>query len=180
MKYQAEFYKRGEAKPFETLTGYQRFDVGTDPLESHTPYSRLDISFEYSTTSPKAELEKINTKMNDPKITPAERNALMTRMMDVQRKMVEAMTKGLQTDPASLNKEQDDFGCGLLQLYPSKSGSGDGTFVCGEKLQRRRARGDRQDDPDALTDVPQFDQPRRKSRSQPRSACRTCVACRSA
>jgi hypothetical protein len=134
VKYQAEFYKPGEAKPFETATGYQMFYVGDAPLESRTPYARLDISFDQSTTSPQAELEAINTKMADPNITEAERNALMARMGEVQRKFLEDMTKGLQTDPASLNKKQDDFGCGSAQLYPSKGGVVEGTISCGKNF----------------------------------------------
>jgi hypothetical protein len=134
VKYQAEFYKPGETKPFETLTGRQMFDAAADPLESHTAYARIDISFEHSTTSPQAELETINAKMNDPKTSSAERTALMARLMEIQRKMVEGMTKALQTDPASLNKQQDDFGCGLLQLYPNKDAAVEGTFLCGKNF----------------------------------------------
>jgi hypothetical protein len=72
--------------------------------------------------------------MGDPKTTEAERNALMARLGEVQRKMIEDMTKGLQTDPASLNKKQDDFGCGSLQLYPSKGGVVEGRFSCGKNF----------------------------------------------
>jgi hypothetical protein len=134
VKYQAEFYKPGGAKPFETTTGYQTFHVGDAPHESHTPYARLEISVDQSTTSPQAEIEDIGKKMGDPKTTEAERNALMARMGEVQRKMIEDMTKGLQTDPASLNKKQDDFGCGSLQLYPSKGGVVEGRFSCGKNF----------------------------------------------
>ena len=50
VKYQAEFYKPGESKPFEVSTGYQTFYVGNDPLESRTPYAGLDISVDQSTS----------------------------------------------------------------------------------------------------------------------------------
>jgi hypothetical protein len=134
VKYQAEFYKPGESKPFETVTGDQTFYVGNAPLESHTPYARLDIGFYQSTTSPEAEMEAIGKRMGDPKTTEAERNALMARMGEVQRKILEEMTKGLQTDPASLNKKQDDFGCGSMQLYPGKGGVVEGRFGCGKNF----------------------------------------------
>ncbi len=134
VKYQAEFYKPGEAKPFETVTGDQTFYVGDAPLESHTPYARLEISLGQSTSSPQAEIEAISKKMGDPKTTEAERNALMARMGEVQRKMLEDMTKAFQTDPASLNKKQDDFGCGFVQLYPSKGGVVEGRFSCGQNF----------------------------------------------
>jgi hypothetical protein len=55
-------------------------------------------------------------------------------MVEIETKMVEEMTKALQTDPASLNKKADDFGCGLLQLYPSMGGIVEGSFVCGQNF----------------------------------------------
>jgi hypothetical protein len=55
----------------------------------------------------------------------------MARMMEIQKKMMEELTKALQTDPASLNKAQDDFGCGLVQLYPDKGVIVDGNIICG-------------------------------------------------
>ena len=116
------------------MTGDQTFYVGDAPLESHTPYARLEISLGQSTSSPQAEIEAISKKMGDPKTTEAERNALMARMGEVQRKMLEDMTKAFQTDPASLNKKQDDFGCGFVQLYPSKGGVVEGRFSCGQNF----------------------------------------------
>jgi hypothetical protein len=133
-KYQAEFYKPGETKPFETLTGDQTFDPGNSPFESHTPYARLDIELDKSAGSPQAELEELNKKMADPKTSTADRNAAMARMMQIQTNMLEQMTKALQTDPASLNKEQDDFGCGLVQMYPDKGVIVDGNISCGKNF----------------------------------------------
>jgi hypothetical protein len=134
VKYQAEFYKPGESKPFETVIGDQTFNVYDEPRETRTAYGVVDIGFDHSTTSPQAEIEDITKKMNDPKTTEAERNALMVRMVEVQRKMVEEMTKAVQTDPASLNKAQDDFGCASMQLYPSKGGVVEGTIFCGKNF----------------------------------------------
>jgi hypothetical protein len=134
VKYQAKFYKPGESRPFETVTGNQEFSVADAPLESHTPYARLEISFDQSTTSPQAELEEINEKLSNPKTTEAQRNALMARMGALQTKMLEEMTKALKNDPASLNKTQDDFGCGFMQLYPSRSGAVEGSFSCGQNF----------------------------------------------
>jgi len=135
VKYQAEFYKPGEATPFKTVIGDQSFNPRSAPNESHTPYARLDIEFAYSTTSPQAEIEAITSRMNDPKTTQAERNTLLVRLVEVQSKLLEGITSGrLQSDPASLNKEQDDFGCGLLQLYPSRGGSIEGVFLCGKNF----------------------------------------------
>jgi len=134
VKYQAEFFKPGDSKPFETLTADQSFSVDDDPLASHTPYARLDISFSQSTTSPQAEIEQLSKTLGDPKATDAQRGAAMTRIGELQRKMLEGLTKALQTDPASLNKAQDDFGCGLLQVYPSKGGEVEGMISCGKNF----------------------------------------------
>ncbi len=133
-KYQGEFYKPGEPKPFKTVLGSQTFDPGKGPFESHTLYARIDIDFDKTAGSPQAELEALNTKMADPKISAAERNAAMARVMEIQKKMIEGMTKALQTDPASLNKDQDDFGCGLVQMYPDKNVIVDGNILCGSNF----------------------------------------------
>jgi hypothetical protein len=133
-KYQAEFYKLGQTTPFQTVTGDQSFDPGKGPFESHTPYARIDIGFDKSAGSPEAELEALNKKMSDPKTPAAERNAAMARMVQIQQTMVEAMTKALKTDPASLNKAQDDFGCGLVQMYPDKGVIVDGNIICGSNF----------------------------------------------
>ena len=130
-KYRAEFYQPGQTKPFETVTGDQSFTPDKGPFESHTPYARIDIDFDKSAGSPQAELEALTKKMSDPTITAADRNAAMARMMQIQAKMLEEMTKALKTDPGSLNKAQDDFGCGLVQLYPDKGVIVDGNIICG-------------------------------------------------
>jgi len=133
-KYQAEFYKAGQTKPFETLTGDQTFDPGKAPFESHTPYARLDFEFDTSAGSPQAELEALGKRMSDPKLPAAERNAAAARIMELQKKMLDEMAKALQTDPASLNKAQDDFGCGLVQMYPDKGVIVDGNILCGSNF----------------------------------------------
>jgi hypothetical protein len=130
VKYQGEFYKPGETKPFETVTGEQTFSARNEANET----GALAISLHQSTTSPEAEMDAIAAKMNDPKTTTAERNALLARMVEGQAKMLEGMTKALQTDPASLNKKQDDFGCGDLLLYPRNGGVVEGRIACGKNF----------------------------------------------
>lgn len=107
-KYKAEFYKPGEAKPFEVVTGNQSFYAGNAPLESRTPYARLDIDFDTTTDAPPQDIQKF----------------------------LEDLKKGLQTDPASLNKKADDFGCGSLQLFPNKGGVVEGRFGCGQNFNK--------------------------------------------
>ena len=129
VKYQAEFFKSGEMKPFETLNGKQTFNNANEDS------AHFDITFFDAAGSPQAEIDEISNKLGDPKITAAERDALMQRLLAVQQKMIEEMTKGLTTDPASLNKKQEDFGCGLMQLYRgSTAGAVEGTVNCGENF----------------------------------------------
>jgi hypothetical protein len=128
LAYQADFYKPGETKPFETMSAGHHFSTGEEP------HSRLDITLLNTATSPEAEMDEIGKKLEDPKLTAAQRNTLMQAMMKVQQRMMEEMTKGLQTDPASLNKKQDDFGCHLLQVYPGNAGAVEGTILCGKNF----------------------------------------------
>jgi hypothetical protein len=127
--YQAQFFRPGETTPFETVNGEQHFN-SLDEDRAH-----FEIGFSQYADSPQAEIEELSKKMADPKITEAQRNALMQRLMAVQQKYLEDMTKGLQTDPASLNKRQEDFGCGTLQLYRTgQPGGVEGTFICGQNF----------------------------------------------
>jgi hypothetical protein len=48
--------------------------------------------------------------------------------------MLEDMTKGVQTDPASLNKKQDDFGCGEVRLHVKGGGLVEGHIACGKNF----------------------------------------------
>ena len=105
-RYRAEFFKPGEEKPFETLTGSQAFESGDAPFASHTPYARLDIDFDPESDAPPQDMQKA----------------------------LEEMAKALQADPASLNKKMDDFGCGLLQMYPNKGGTVEGNIGCGQNF----------------------------------------------
>jgi len=127
-KYQAAFYKPGDTTPFETMIGEQNFTI-LDRAQS-----RLDIALTHSTTSPQAEIEDISNRLADPKLTPAQRTALMAKMGEAQQRALATLTKGLQTDPTGANKETDDFGCRLLQVYPGQAGAAEGTILCGDNF----------------------------------------------
>jgi hypothetical protein len=128
VNYQAEFYRLGEPKPFETLTGFQDFNSHSEPS------GHFDIRFSQSASSPEAEMEELNKQLSNPKLTPAQREALMARMMALQQRMIEGMVKGLQSDPAGMQKKADDFGCGLLQVSPGKAGAAEGMMQCGKNF----------------------------------------------
>lgn len=102
--YQVEFYKPGEAKPFETRVGTMSYSGGDEPR------TRLDISVTEPASSAQTELDEIGNKLGDPKLTDAQRDALMERMGVVQQRMMDEIMKA-GADPAAANKKVDDFGC---------------------------------------------------------------------
>jgi hypothetical protein len=122
VKYQAEFYKPGETTPFETLNASQTFSWADEPQ------SRLDITLGESTTSTEAKMEEIGNKMADPKLTEAQRTALIMEQSRLQQKMMQDMMK------PDANKATDDFGCRLLQVYPGKAGAVEGIILCGKNF----------------------------------------------
>jgi hypothetical protein len=131
-KYQAAFYKPGQTTPFQTVNGDQSFDSSNAPIVTSWPNGELDISFNQFAGSPEAQMEELSRKLSDPKMPADERNAAMARMIELQKTMLDQMTKAAQTDPASLNKAQEDFGCGIAQLHPDKGVIVDGTILCGD------------------------------------------------
>ena len=131
LKYQVEFYKPGEAKPFETRVGTMNWYDGDEPR------SRLDISLTEQTGSAEAEIEEINTKMADPKLTDAQREALGERLGKAMQRMMDDVMKAA-ADPAAANKKQEDFGCHILQVYPGDAGAVRGMTVCGKNFNGGR------------------------------------------
>lgn len=127
LKYQADFYRPGETRPFETRVGSMDYGADDDPR------TRLDISLREPDVSWQREMEEIGKKLQDPSLTDAQRDALTERMMKAQQRMVEDMMK-LQNDPASAQKKVDDFGCRLVQVYPGPAGAGKGTILCGKNF----------------------------------------------
>lgn len=127
LRYQVEFYKPGEAKPFETRVGTMNW------YDDDEPRSRLDITLTEQTGSAQAEVEELNKKMADPKLTDAQREALGERLAGAMQRMMDELMKA-GADPAAANKKQDDFGCHILQVYPGEAGAARGMTVCGKNF----------------------------------------------
>jgi len=132
VKYQAEFFKPGQTTPFETMNGTQHFE-SSDVLATH-----FDISLTESAGSPQAAVEALMSQMNDPKLTDAQRNELMQRLVEMQTKMFQGITpSGLQATAAAEQQKNDDFGCGLIQVY-AKNGTAEpveAAMVCGDNFE---------------------------------------------
>ena len=126
LKYRAEFYKTGESAPFQTREGTMRYQPSEDTR------TRLDIEMPEPESGAAKELNDLMQKMNDPKLTDAQRNDVTVRMVQAQQRMMDEMMKA---DPAAARKKVDDFGCRMLQVYPGPGGTiGEANFVCGKNF----------------------------------------------
>ena len=130
LKYQADFFKPGEATPFETRIGDMAFRFGEEPR------ARLDITLLERPSPAHAELEEIGKKLEDPRVTSAQRAALMQRMMKAQQAQMNELMKSMKADPAVEQKKVDDFGCRLAQIYPGADGTGKATVLCGKNFYK--------------------------------------------
>ena len=131
--YQAEFYKPGEPKPFETRKGSMFFQASSDPQ------SRLDISIGDSLTTKTAmqEMDEIGKELSDPKLTQQQRDALMQRLTKAQVRMTEEMLKNATPQAAAAaDKAREDFGCRLIQIDPGANGTAKATVICGKNFYK--------------------------------------------
>ena len=127
--YQVEFFKPGETKPFETRVGTTSHSV-SDNLKS-----QIEISLSEPASSAAAEYEAITVKLADPKLPPAEQQALAQRMVKAQQRMMDEMMKA-GADPAAEQKKVDDFGCFRLVVQPGEGGAVRGTVTCGKNFNK--------------------------------------------
>ncbi len=132
VKYQAEFFKSGQTTPFETMNGTQNFE-SSDELSTH-----FDIGLTESVSSPEAAIEALMNQMNDPNLTDTQRNDLMQRLAGMQAKLFQGITPASsQASAAAEQKKNDDFGCGLIQVYAKTGTTGpvEATMVCGNNFE---------------------------------------------
>lgn len=126
-RYTAEFFRAGESKPFETreavatFQGYQR--------DRHLTFSLREMPSPYE-----AEMKQMSAKMSDPsafaKMSEKEQEKFMSRMQELQMKMMENM-QALVSDPAAATKKEAEFGCHTLQI---RAGIDQGALLCGQKV----------------------------------------------
>lgn len=133
LPYRAEFYKAGEEKPFETMSGVLTIDADSDP--GNSLYIGLQAGAESG--SAQAELEAVQAKLSDPKVfmkmSAKEQEALMKRMEVLTDRMMKA-TMDAMKDPEAMQRKQDEFGCGALNIYPGTRGKATGSISCGQKV----------------------------------------------
>ena len=133
LMYQAEFYKPGESKPFETRSASMFFQRDSDPQ------LRMDIGIgdSLTTKSGQQEMDEIGKQLDDPKLTQAQRDALMQRLSKAQMRAMDEMLKGATAGAAAAaDKARDDFGCRLVQIDPGANGAAKATVLCGKNFYK--------------------------------------------
>jgi hypothetical protein len=125
LEYKAEFFKPGETTPFQTRAGSMNYVAEEDTR------TRLDINLPEPDGSAAKELDEITRKMNDPKLTGAQRSELTLQMVKAQQRMLEETMKA---NPADAQKKIDDFGCRIMQVYPGQAGAVEADFSCGKNF----------------------------------------------
>jgi hypothetical protein len=131
LRYQVEFYRAGEPKPFETRVATMSYNASDEPR------ARLDLPLIEADSSAKVEYDAISQQLADPKTPAAEHKALGLRLAKAQQLMMdEIMNAG--KDPAAAAKKRNDFGCYMLQVYPGEAGAARGMTVCGSNFNGGR------------------------------------------
>jgi hypothetical protein len=130
--YEVLFYRKAETAPFEKCSAKLSF----------SPYEKLPYRFSISQQSGAGgtqmqEAQSLMQKMADPKLSPAEREQLMTRLQNMQQQLQAEMAK--MADPAytkQLEAKRLEFGCRSMQLAAGGTGlSGD--LTCSPKVGTR-------------------------------------------
>jgi hypothetical protein len=127
-EYEMSFYRNGEAKPFErrkATLGYSMYEK--------TNYNFMIERQSLDSQSGMENYMALMQKMSDPKLTPAQREALMKQVQQAATAMQADMAK--MTDPAYVKKQQEQeaqFGCGNMQLAVESGGNLTGEMSCGQ------------------------------------------------
>jgi hypothetical protein len=129
--YRVAFYKGGEAKPFETVSGNLSLSPG------YAPGADLSVPLREGPSGATGELMEIQKKMQDPesfmKMTDKEREAVMERMQALTEKMMKEQQAAI-ADPAAMQRKEDEFGCRYMTLKTSADGAASGTMTCGRNI----------------------------------------------
>jgi hypothetical protein len=128
--YKAEYFKRGETKPFETATG-------TLTLNASNMDGSLSFSMQAGNQgSAMAEMEKISLRMGElmkaGKYDSKELADLQKKMEVVQERMMKEV-QAQMADPAAVQKKQDDFGCSSIYVSQGTAGLR-GNVSCGKNV----------------------------------------------
>ena len=127
--YVAEFYRKGEAKPFETFPAHMS-------LADACPRGNYTVQLRYESEGVAApsgieEYQKIAQQMANPKITPQEYEKLLARMSELATKMQSAsenMNKQI-SQQSELGMRLEKFGCKELE-FTASAAAASGNLTC--------------------------------------------------
>ena len=127
--YVAEFYRKGEAKPFESFPAHMS-------LADACPRGNYTVQLRYESEGVAApsgieEYQKIAQQMANPKITPQEYEKLLARMSELATKMQSAsenMNKQI-SQQAELGMRLEKFGCKELE-FTASAAAASGNLTC--------------------------------------------------
>lgn len=130
-KYELLFYRANEPAPFEKRSGSL----------SYSMWSRTNYSFQISEESPDSQagiqnMQTLMQRMGDPKLTNAQREALMKEMEKMQANMQADLKKRI--DPAYIKAQEEkkqQFGCSYIEIaVPAGATSFTGQMRCAQKV----------------------------------------------
>jgi hypothetical protein len=127
--YEVSFYRNGESNPFEKRSASLYYSM----------YEKTNYRFSISREDPAAKASmdsymSLMQRVSDPKLSPAQRDALMKQLEQMATQMQADMKK--QIDPAyqkQLQEKQLQFGCENIALEVAGS-SYTGTMRCAQKV----------------------------------------------
>lgn len=138
--YVAEFYKPGDARPFETAAGRLSIEGTRAPSDQ---WSFSIVSGQAG--SAMEEMQAIQRQMSDMdafmKMTEKQRDALMARLEAVSERMARE-SEAMIADPAAVQRKQDAFGCQHLSLTLAGANV-TGSVSCGKDVGRLELTGTR-------------------------------------
>lgn len=131
LDYAVEFYKPGEAKPFQAMTARRQIEPG------RTDDGQFYLSLAEAGSGAMAELMELQKKFENPealmKMPDKERDALMEKLTELSEKAMKEQMAAV-SDPAAMQRRQDEFGCQTLTLRTDATGSVSGSLPCGKNV----------------------------------------------
>lgn len=141
IRYRAEFFRGAEPKPFETRN--LRLSLTSVPWDD--AYSGSIEESGAPEGSAMAEMEKLTTKMQDPKLSDQERERLIAQFEALSERIAkeqDALVKKMSspTYAQDMEKKEREFGCRYLQ-FRIKAGAIDGSMTCGQNVGTLQLKG---------------------------------------
>lgn len=129
--YKAEYFKAGQAAPFETASGTLTLNASNTDAGSYTFFLQSgqagSVMEEYQTVS-----KRMVELMQAGKVAGKEFAALQKKADALQDRLTKEM-EAMTADPAAMQRKQDEFGCGTLNLSV-RAGRVSGNVSCGKNV----------------------------------------------